>query len=417
MGAWHSAERFSWFVADENGITFKGKNLYGSTGYLKTWADLGITDINNAGGHTVQYSDNVSGISFSAQIADDATKEDVINAFNKMKFDWDYIDCMETQNAVKGITVGSGDITNNFTAPKVNSITYFHHTANSDLYAELGYTTPSSIVNGITVDVSLGVNAADNVELILSSNGHSVSTVMNSSNSSGTYAQMGGFSNDPTKVLLYVGKTGTADVKNAALKEFIAQNGSATIATLHLPGPYKYSLSLPEVTKTEYSIENVKTGTLPTQPVTPDPPQPVTPNPPVAPTQGTRSFWIQSGSEAGEGMYLEIDPMDTTILGINDMDVSTIVGANHAMDAVQGALKKVSANRSRIGAQQNRLEYTIMNGQNEVENTMSAESRIRDTDMAKEMTAFSKEMILENIGQAMLAQANKSNQDVLSLLS
>lgn len=109
--------------------------------------------------------------------------------------------------------------------------------------------------------------------------------------------------------------------------------------------------------------------------------------------------------------------MDTTILGINDMDVSTIDGANHAMDAVQGALKKVSANRSRIGAQQNRLEYTIMNGQNEVENTMSAESRIRDTDMAKEMIAFSKEMILENIGQAMQAQANKSNQDVLSLLS
>ena len=89
----------------------------------------------------------------------------------------------------------------------------------------------------------------------------------------------------------------------------------------------------------------------------------------------------------------------------------------HAINAVHGALEKVSSNRSKIGAQQNRLEHTIANEQNVVENTTSAESRIRDTDMAKEMVEFSKGMILENVGQAMLAQANKSNQDVLALLS
>lgn len=128
------------------------------------------------------------------------------------------------------------------------------------------------------------------------------------------------------------------------------------------------------------------------------------------------AIWIQSGSEAGQGMYLEIDQMDTSVLGINDLDVSTVDGANHALNAVHGALEKVSSNRSKIGAQQNRLEHTIANEQNVVENTTSAESRIRDTDMAKEMVEFSKGMILENVGQAMLAQANKSNQDVLSLL-
>lgn len=129
------------------------------------------------------------------------------------------------------------------------------------------------------------------------------------------------------------------------------------------------------------------------------------------------SLWIQSGSEAGQGMFLEIDRMNTSILGINDLDVSTVDGANHAINAVHGALEKVSSNRSKIGAQQNRLEHTIANEQNVVENTTSAESRIRDTDMAKEMVEFSKGMILENVGQAMLAQANKSNQDVLALLS
>lgn len=130
----------------------------------------------------------------------------------------------------------------------------------------------------------------------------------------------------------------------------------------------------------------------------------------------SKSLWIQSGSEAGQGMWLEIDPMNANILGINDLDVSTVDGANHAMDSVKGALEKISSSRSKIGAQQNRLEHTIANEQNVVENTTSAESRIRDTDMAKEMVEFSKELILENAGQAMLAQANKSNQGVLSLL-
>ena len=127
-------------------------------------------------------------------------------------------------------------------------------------------------------------------------------------------------------------------------------------------------------------------------------------------------WWIQSGSEAGQGMWLEIDPMNTSILGINDLDVSTVDGANHAIDAVQGALDIVSSSRSKIGAQQNRLEHTISNNQNNSENTTAAESRIRDTDIADEMVKFSKESILENVGQAMLAQSNQFSQNVLSLL-
>lgn len=130
----------------------------------------------------------------------------------------------------------------------------------------------------------------------------------------------------------------------------------------------------------------------------------------------TLNVWIQSGCEAGVGMYVTIDAMDTDILGIRKLNVSTVAGAECAMDSVKGALQKVSANRAKIGAQQNRLEHTIANEENIVENTTAAESRIRDTDMAEEMVKYSKDNILEQVGYAMMAQANQSNEGVLALL-
>ena len=86
------------------------------------------------------------------------------------------------------------------------------------------------------------------------------------------------------------------------------------------------------------------------------------------------------------------------------------------MSAIQGAISVVSAQRSYLGALQNRLEHTIANLDNISENTQSAESRIRDTDMAEEMVEYSKNNILAQAGQSMLAQANQSTQGVLSLL-
>lgn len=130
----------------------------------------------------------------------------------------------------------------------------------------------------------------------------------------------------------------------------------------------------------------------------------------------TLNLWIQSGSEPSVGMYLNIDRMDTGVLGICNLDVSTVTGAEHTMDAVKIALQKISANRAKIGAQQNRLEHTIANEENIVENTTAAESRIRDTDMAEEMVKYSKDNILEQVGYAMMAQANQSKEGVLALL-
>ena len=98
------------------------------------------------------------------------------------------------------------------------------------------------------------------------------------------------------------------------------------------------------------------------------------------------------------------------------LKVSTEDDATVAIDTIAAAIQKVSSQRSALGAVQNRLEHTIDNLDNVVENTTAAESRIRDTDMAEEMVNYSKNNILAQAGQSMLAQANQSTQGVLSLL-
>jgi flagellin len=110
--------------------------------------------------------------------------------------------------------------------------------------------------------------------------------------------------------------------------------------------------------------------------------------------------------------------MDSGYLGIEGLKVSgkTYLQATGAIDVIAAAIEKVSAQRSDLGAIQNRLEHTIANLDNVVENTTAAESRIRDTDMAEEMVEYSKNNILMQAGQSVLAQANQSTQGVLSLL-
>ena len=105
-------------------------------------------------------------------------------------------------------------------------------------------------------------------------------------------------------------------------------------------------------------------------------------------------------------------------LGIKNMNVVDNTGAKatYAIDSIADAIAKVSAQRSELGAIQNRLEHTIANLDNVAENTTAAESAIRDTDMAEEMVGFSKNNILMQAGQSMLTQANQSKQGVLSLL-
>lgn len=106
----------------------------------------------------------------------------------------------------------------------------------------------------------------------------------------------------------------------------------------------------------------------------------------------------------------------TRSLGLKAFSVRTENQATHAIDLTKNALAKLSAHRSAYGAMQNRLEHTYNSRANMEENTQAAETRIRDTDMAEEMERYSKNNILAQAGQAVLAQANNSNQGVLALL-
>ena len=125
---------------------------------------------------------------------------------------------------------------------------------------------------------------------------------------------------------------------------------------------------------------------------------------------------LQVGALSGQSIKISIGPMKATNLGVSSHDVDSFVAAGATMKAVQAAISKVSDQRSALGALQNRLEHTIANLDNVAENTQTAESRIRDTDMAEEMVNYSKNNILAQAGQSMLAQANQSTQGVLSLL-
>ena len=125
---------------------------------------------------------------------------------------------------------------------------------------------------------------------------------------------------------------------------------------------------------------------------------------------------VGSESDADNKISVSIEAMSAIGLGIDGLDVSSETGATSSIDTIKDAIEKVSSQRSSLGAIQNRLEHTINNLDNVVENTTTAESRIRDTDMAKEMVNYSKNNILAQAGQSMLAQANQSNQGVLSLL-
>ncbi len=130
----------------------------------------------------------------------------------------------------------------------------------------------------------------------------------------------------------------------------------------------------------------------------------------------TSSFTFQVGNESGETMTVAMKSMKKADIGLSDQTWSAAGAASSYITTIKTAMEKVASHRSALGAVQNRLEHTINNLDNIVENTTAAESRIRDTDMAKSMVTYSNNQILAQAGQAMLAQANQTNQGVLSLL-
>ena len=127
---------------------------------------------------------------------------------------------------------------------------------------------------------------------------------------------------------------------------------------------------------------------------------------------------LQVGANQDQVITIAISALTSTVGSALDakVKVGTASAAQSSITIIQNSITNLSALRSKLGALQNRLEHTVANLDNISENTQSAESRIRDTDMAEEMVQYSKNNILQQAGQSMLAQANQANQGVLSLL-
>ncbi len=127
-------------------------------------------------------------------------------------------------------------------------------------------------------------------------------------------------------------------------------------------------------------------------------------------------FKLQVGAQGLQGVTASIDRISANSLGVDNLRLDSYSHAGYSIKSVQDALDKVSTQRSALGAAQNRLEHTIYNLDSTAENTQAAESRIRDTDMAQEMVNYSKQSILEQVGQSILSQVARSNEGVLALL-
>ena len=125
---------------------------------------------------------------------------------------------------------------------------------------------------------------------------------------------------------------------------------------------------------------------------------------------------LQVGALKNQKITISIRNMNAKALGVDSLNVKSFIKAGSAMTLIQKAISKVSGQRSDLGALQNRLEHTVNNLDNISENTQTAESRIRDTDMASEMVQYSATSIIQQAGQSMLAQANSQTQGVLSLI-
>lgn len=109
--------------------------------------------------------------------------------------------------------------------------------------------------------------------------------------------------------------------------------------------------------------------------------------------------------------------MNAEILGVRELDLTTEAGIDEAIDVVSTALSRIAESRSELGAEQNRLGYASRNNKNTMENTQASESRIRDTDMAKETVALSRQNILTQSGVSVLTQANQTPEGALALLA
>ena len=421
------------FTPTEEGISISN---YGTV----TWRTLGIDDLSSAAGKSFTYNDETSGFAFSGKIESGMTKDDIINSSSTLVGAVDreqhWYSLIRPQNpssfygfhgnnlqgvaAENALTVSGGEVR------VLGVVDYLTH---GDEMRVLGY---DPLGWGLSTMQNITVNAT--IELLSDDAGNPIARIIDKE--TGNYCDQGitwfdtpSMSLGSTEGYIVFGDTTGSGGNGAQIKVAISKPRNVTLSEtdsslMNYLGSVGKVASNVTIQKYYYTV--TKKGSSRRLSYFPSTASPITPGKLTPPegsqededdtVSGTLSLWIQSGAKAGDGMYLTIDAMNTKILGINGLDASTVNGALKGIDKVKGALDKVNANRSKIGAQQNRLEHTIANERNIVENTQAAESRIRDTDMAKESANLAIQNILTQAGVAMMSQANQSAQGVLQLL-
>ena len=391
-----------------------------------SWSDIGV-EWDNPGGDYVA-DDPTSGIKILFSIKDDATKQQVIQAMNGAIFEVGYT--ASGANFINATNIVNDDSIAD--TVKLQSLKVRHSSTHGDFFRELGYSLDrrSDIMGGIDVEIYLVKNDYEKPALeFKASNGNTLTTNVVSDRVGGNKLD---YYYSTTSSAIYAVEatsslTSTFSDRIADLTNFIDNNGGRVkLADAHIPDYFEYRMGEFKTTSvTERKVSNVKTVpyNVDDLPDSSDQNNTINDLSSVVPDRlsslvrgSSLSLWIQSGPDATDGMNINIDNMTVDTLGLSDVNVSTEILATESIDKIANALEKLSSIRSSIGAQQNRLEHTYDNVKNTSENTQASESRIRDTDIAKEMVAYSKHNILEQIGTAMVTQANQSTQGVLNLI-
>lgn len=325
----------------------------------------------------------------------------------------------------------TGDIEDNNTAGTVAGTA----TANVSFYFLFrGVTLTASIdgawVSGVTTlaDAASGIQSA--INSALTANGYSNASVSVSINDSGGTADTftiatntgdnikltasgGGDMNGAISAALFTSGSGGTGTTLSALASKISQTLNITSGSVSIGSSGEITITGDD--GTAQALTNVKLS-VSNRTLFNDKFSSFTETQSAQDTNLDSSLSIQIGANGSQTMAVGISDMRASALAISSVDVSTRTGAENAITMVDNAISTVSSQRSSLGASQNRLEHTINNLGTAVENLQASESRIRDVDMALEITIFTRAQILTQAGTAMLAQANQKTQAVLQLL-
>lgn len=407
------------FSANENGLILTNK-LMARDGVevFKTWNELGIDDITQAAGKTINFSDSKTGISFTAKIKDDATEEEIYKSFGWSIFSFKYSNNPENRMGssitMYGYNISNETITEQYSTARLTGLTKFEFYGDK-FFDMFGYSYQERMSS-----------KSFSITLLADDDGKPMARVTDKANNNfvdlhwncidpGSFDRTTHgrviFGNNPgehLKLTFDVAKSYSENIRinTPEYEEFLGYLGTLGIVTTNVDiQPYIVpSLSLANITRTTKEIGRLVPGDIEENA-----------NESVT-VQNHKEFWVQSGTESGDGILLKFGNMNSSILGINGLTVSEEEQARKSLSKVSKGLHVLSSIRSDIGAQQNRLEHTIKHQENTIENTQKAESQIRDTDMAEEMMKLSAQNVIQQAGVAMLSQVNQSNQSVLDLL-